>query len=407
MDSPNDSPNSVLARYWLGMIMSLALAGLIAVLGALMINSYGYGAYALLAYAIFPGLPLLLSTASIWLYYMIRSRGRVPAQVHGTMLLPVLAALMVVPVSQRIKQAKAIRFESAHPMIEEVHVNLSGRSLLLTTVGTNAPKKLVEPGRSVSLTLYPTAEDVKTGHFPYDGTRLRTDVDTYTSAIDDKDIGSYSRMSTQPLMRGPYPDLHTLTRFESEESLVVNQYFHYSDHVEVAPTLSPPSDYLKGRIKVDRPVLFSIAIPNHPTSAVVRMEINGQTLKIPDYTVYDQNWRCTMGSFESGMAFVDADQPLHVRWQTLDDPLRWHDATTQAPKFTRKLPPDSAGDWIRVVLYFLDSGKVAAERVQEVNLRDNKLALRVTGLPREVTANSTCGSAKDQYDLNNVELLPN
>jgi len=409
---------TILGRFWPGIALSAVVAGFFAFLGIAALGSTGYGALGIVYLAIIPGLPLLLALAGTWIHYMVRSRGGVPATVHVAMCLPVVLALMVIPMGMDKKQADQNRFHAAHPPVQEFHVNLSGKDLWLP-VGSSAladsgstprmPMQAAGHHAIVSFTRYPDFPKIDLRSFPYEGTHLRQDISTYTYAPDGGDSGASARASVLPLVRFPYPDLRPLLPYESESGLLLYQYFHYQDHVEVVPSLSPfvgsTSDHLEG--KVHGLVLFSIAVSRRPEPALVRLEINGQTLVLSPYAYAEAGMRCRMGYLKSSGALVDTDRPLHLRWQTLDEPLRWHEATVRVPAFVRVLPAGGHAGWPQVLLYFLGKDTVIAEHFEEVRFPGDKRALRDTGVPSEVPSDTFCGSAKDRYDPDHVALLPN
>jgi hypothetical protein len=262
------------------------------------------------------------------------------------------------------------------------------------------------PNIFVSFTRYPQQKEIEAGHFPYVGARLRQGIDTYIYAPDGSG-GAYLSAPVLPLVRMPYPNLDSLLRYISEDELLVYQYFHYPDRVEVAPSLAPfagsTSDFLQDKVR--GLVLFNISISNQRPLALVRMEVDGQTLALSHDAAVDRDIQCRYGYWSTGGALVNIDQPLHLRWQTLEDPQHWHNATVSVPAFSHALPAGGHAGWPQALLYFMDNDQVAAERFEEVRLPDDKLALHATGMPRNVASNSVCGSAKDRYNLDAVTLL--
>jgi hypothetical protein len=407
---------SFLKCYWLGLVLSAMLAGFVVFLSVCVLTATGYGLIGIATIALTGGPPLLIALLVAWVYYMIRARGRTPALLHAAMFIPTALALCIVPVAKEIRHDDQDRFSSAHPDIEEVHVNLSGRDVWLSTgsyartMSNSRPSETMRAATAqfVSFRRSAVQKEIDEGSFPYDGARLRQGIGTYPPDLGEESGGSPPHGPLLPLVRMPYPDLSSLLPFAPENELLVYQYFHYPDRVEVAPTLArfagATSDSLQD--KVHGLVLFNIAISNQQPLTLVRMEVDGQTLALSDDEAVDSDMQCRYGNLAVGEAWVNIDRPLHLRWQTLADPQRWHEATVSVPAFRRVSSASGRTGWPQVLLYFLGNDQVAAERFVEIRLPGDKLAVRATGMPSEVQANTMCGSAKDRYDLNNVTLLP-
>ena len=96
-------------NYLFGIIVSFALAGLVAALGlvAVFSDNLGWGIVALLSYGILYGGPLAILLALTWVAYLVRDRGQVPGRIHALLFLPTLLALMIVPVNEEIRQGRA------------------------------------------------------------------------------------------------------------------------------------------------------------------------------------------------------------------------------------------------------------------------------------------------------------
>lgn len=120
-----------ITNYLFGIIVSFALATLLASLGLLAVfsDNLGWGMAALLSYGILYGGPLAIVLALTWVAYLVRDRGKVPGRVHALLFLPSLLALLIVPVDDTVRRAGANRFREANPAITENHVNFSGRTL--------------------------------------------------------------------------------------------------------------------------------------------------------------------------------------------------------------------------------------------------------------------------------------
>ena len=105
---------------------------------------------------------------------------------------------------------------------------------------------------------------------------------------------------------------------------------------------------------------------------------------------------------------LDLEQPLRVRWQTLEDPSRWQEARAVVPTFSAASQADPDKGLPRVRLYFLPDGSVAAERFREFRLRGGELAVRATSVPPQARAVVACGAgAYAGYNPQTVRLLGN
>jgi len=404
-----------IGRYWFGMVLSIALAlwlgGLS--LATVLTPNLGYGAIGLVMLAIFVGGPLAAALVITWIVYMAKARGSLPGRIHAAMFAPPLLAMCIVPAAMEMESADARRFSDAHPAIHETHVNLSGGPLWLApdVDGNNAsgapPEMPMEPApgaRFVSLTRYPDKAGVAAGTFPYDGAHLRAGIDTYTYGSSNPEGRSTTNGRTVPLVRSPYPDLHKVGRHVTESWVLVHQYFHYSDHVEMVPSLNlgaaSTEDALIG--KVGNLVQFHLS--NHVAPVIARLEVNGQNLVLGSNGTIEANTHCNWTYTRAGEALVDVGAPLKLRWQRLDAPGHWHEASVTMPAL-RAAPRGAPVSLPSVLLYFTGNGQVAAERFQLFDAGDDRRVLLASGLPASVPADETCGSAMDGFNPETVTLL--
>jgi hypothetical protein len=409
----NATPSS--ERYGLGIILGIALGLWLGALSlvALFTPHLDYGLIVLLILAVAVGGPMAAVLLVIWIVYMGKARGRLPGKVHGLMFGPPLLALCIVPLAMQYERSQGLQFMDEHPAVYETHVNLSGAPLWLAPDAeghdaTRGPPRM--PMRSgsqaqfVGFMRYPRKEDVVDGSFPYDGAHLRSGVDTYTYGLPDEADGwSTARGRSVPLVRLPYPDLYQVTRYEPEHVVLVQQYFHYRDHVELAPSLSVRAMTNEEKLlgKVDNLVQFQLS--EHAAPAIARLEVNGQTLALGLDGAIKPDAGCEAAFRPAGEALLDLGRALKLRWQTLDDPGHWREASIT-------LPPLPAANYAApvslpsVLLYFTGNGQVAAERFQ-LQRDGDRLLLRASGLPAGVPREQTCGSAVDGFDPASVTLL--
>lgn len=403
-------------NYLFGIIVSFVLAGLVAALGVYAVSSgsLGWGAAALLSYGLLFGGPLAVVLLLTWIVYMVRDRGSMPGRAHALLLLPTLLAAMIVPISESVQQSRRDRFREAHPAISETHVNLSGGMIGFDTRGgyrSSDAASYLEPGsaenrRFARFSRYQHVIPQGGGKFPYAGARLKDDVRLYEYPGQDGASGA-----SLPLRRLPQPEVGKLAAAHAygEASLLVFQYFHYADHVDVAPSIarfaaSTEDAMTRARI----PGLTIFGLENYTPQTIFRVEINGQTLDLGEYAARSLALQPCDPSVGGSPVLADLEQPVRVRWQALEDPQAWHEATVAVPAFSQASKADPDTGLARVRLYLLPDGEVAAERYKEIRSRDGKLAIRATGLPARARPYAGCGSgAYAKYNPQTVTLLPN
>jgi len=401
--------------YWFGIAISCLLAGLLAFLGgwAVITPDMGWGAAALLAYGVMFGGPLAIVLALTWLVYMVRDRGRLPGRAHALMFIPPLLAAMIVPVHESILTARRDRFRESHPAIAETHVNLSGRTIWLDTrkaSGASGVFPTMEPAsaeerRYAQFRRYPGPGSETDDRFPYAGARLKEGVERYVYLDEGGAPGA-----SLPLRRQPYPDLGKLPSAYAfgAAGLLVHQYFHYVDHVEVAPSIARFSLMTEQSMESARiPGLAIFGMNNYTSETIARVEINGQTYDMGGYAAQSLVGRPCDFNHGGSPVLLSLDQPARVRWQTVENPGAWHEATVSVPAFSPASKADPAKALTRVRLYFLPDGSVAAERFREIRSRGDKLAIRSTGLPPSAQPYASCGGAYAGYNSRTVELLAN
>ncbi|MGS1009436.1 hypothetical protein [Achromobacter anxifer] len=398
--------------YWLGIAVSILLAGLLAFLGVVLVSTpnLGWGAQALLSYGVLIGGPLAVALALCWIVYMVRDKGQVPGRVHALMFLPTVLALAIVPVSDSIEQGRQDRFTASHPAIEEVHVNLSGRTIWTDRRGgslSSGASPYLEPGSVAQYMFsrfhrYPNQGTAASENFPYEGARLKSGVDRYVYSSQDGSPGA-----SVPLKRLPYPDLAKLRSASSqgEAELVVYHYYHYADHVEVAPGIARFAGTTTDRMEAaGMPGLAIFGLQNLTPQTIARLEINGQAYDMGSQAARGVLPRPCDPARGGSPVLLDLEQPLRVRWQTLEEPGTWREATANVPVFSAASSQDPGKGLLRVRLYFLPDETVAAERYREIRVR-GELSVRATGLPAAVQAYTGCGGAYSGYNPQTVKLL--
>lgn len=399
-------------NYLFGIIVSFVLAGLLAFLGlvAVTADNLGWGMVALLSYAVMFGGPLAIVLLLTWIAYLVRDRGNVPGHVHALLFAPTLLAVLIVPVSESIQQGRSDRFRQANPAIAETHVNLSGGPIgldLRDASASSGASRSLQPTTGAradfsNFRRYPGPDTLAAGTFPYDGDRLKENATRYAYFNAD---GTPSGASL-PLRRLPYPDIAKLASAYAygEAGLLMHQYFHYADHVDVAPGLARFAGTTQDAMTAARiPGLTIFSLENYTPQTLVRLEINGQTQDL-GYAVRSLAGMPCDPPRGGTPALLDLDQPVTLRWQTVEDAPQWHEATAWVPAFGAASKTDPDKGLPRVRLYLLPDGTVAAERFREVRVQGD-LALRTTGVPEQARAYTACGGAYANYNPRTVKLL--
>ncbi|WP_088562263.1 hypothetical protein [Arboricoccus pini] len=418
MSKDPKSPGS----YAAGIVVSFLLAAWLALLGMIAVtqNDLGYGAIGLILGVLYVGVPLALILLALWIAYLIRTGGRVPARIHALMFLPTLLAIPIVPIGYDLKAARQERSDEAHPGVHETHVNMSGQTLGLIgepDYGSGGGMPLLpadSPDRFTKLIRYPDRTDAGRD-FPYDGTRLKEDVTQFNY----KDVPYFSpplpAHAPLPLRRSPYPDM---ARFlagtgERESEILVHLYYHYPDHVDVAPAIARFAASQEAAFwRKNMGGLILISVYNYLPASIARLEVNGQALDPGEYAVRaipPSPAPCRETPTPMGGAFVDLGQTLTLRWQTIASPGRWQSAALAVPDFRHPLPREEQEAPIRLLLYIFPDGTAKAERYLEIaDPHDDWAirAIRATGLPESAQRYAACGSIYDRFDPDAVRLLP-
>ena len=392
-----------LKPYWFGITLSAALSILLITLSliALLTPNLDYGVVLLILLAIVIGLPLCLALLSEWFAYRRSASKPLPAKLHAAIFLPTLAAMSVLPIGTGVQDIAREWFSEAHPSIRELHVNFSGRPLWLavgiaqTSAGSwpHMPLLSGSEARFAGFIRHPQEEEVNQGRFPYTGSRLRESEHSYAYA-DTDDAGRPIAVRPRSLLLRPYPDLGRLPSDLRESDLLVYQYFHYYDHVDVAPGLgrldASKLDELQGLVGN----VVSFYLSDQYPRGLARLEVDGQTLAIGTDNERVFEAPCDRRSSFVGIALVDIKMPLAVRWQTLDDPARWREASVSVPAFQGTTSPAMQASVRNVRLYFLDGGVVAAEQFQTQSLLGGGQRTVSTGVPVGARTDRICDNTK-------------
>lgn len=401
-ETPSSAPSS-LGPYGFGIGLSFFLSlwvtgfSLIAIFDT---DLTGQAWLSLVLAGLFGAGALALALLITLLVHFVLRRRDASRRVLLLMIVPPLLAAGMIPLYLSMPRTLVPQVSDAHPSIWETHVNLSDQPLWLASdvdgrdVMGGSPRMPIVPAQTVSFSRCSGDDPEAVAKFPYEGAHLRSSIQTYSYGRGDQHAQTGPSAPTLPLARRPYPDLHQLTPFEQESTLLLHQYFHYSDHVEMAPSLQAASESFENEIQGKASHLVRFYLSNRVAPAIARLEVNGQTLVLGQDTMIRTS-DCHRGNAPVGYALVDIDEPLLLRWQTLNDPTHWRETSVRVPTW-RQSPPGRPASLPSVTLYFTREA-VAAERFQVRTLGAGERGLIATGLPAGIVAAEACGSAADYY----------
>lgn len=399
-----------LKPYWLGITFGAALAVLLSTLSliALLTPNLDYGVVILILLAIVVGVPLCIALLVTWLTYRRRTSVPLPAKLHAAMFVPTFVALSVLPMGSAVQDTARKWFKEAHPDIRELHVNFSGRPLWLvlgsaqTDSGAwpNMPLQSGTEAKFVSFTRHPQKDEIAEARFPYVGSRLRESGHSYAYAEKDEN-GRPVAVRPRPLVLRPYPSLGWLPSDVRESKLLVYQYFHYYDHVDVAPGLTRLDSSELTALQARLGNVVSFYLSDQHSQGLARLEVNGQTLVLGVNGEIILEEPCHRLTGFAGSALLDIEKPLTVRWQTLGDPSRWHEARVSVPAFHDTASPAVRAAVRNVRLYFLDNDAVAAEQLRTLSSLSGERRTITTGVPAGAQIGRNC----DTRDRNNIDVF--
>lgn len=395
-------PKRLLAGPFVGVVQGLVMIGL---LHFMYLESGVYTLYVAAFIAIFGLAPLLLVNLALTFIYLRRETA---GATYVWMWLPsvavYLAALGVDAAFTRQQQND----EAEHPAIREVHINLSGRSLWLhpdeagNASGGRAELPGGQPENFRVLTRYPGGGDAMSA---YRGARLASDFhNMYVFAGPPADTAPLLLQVRQSLYFPDVAAILPLLHYQGgESSLIQYAYYHYSEHIEVAATLS-----LSGSQRMD---LWGSNLPvvdfypvNLGRLPLARLEIDGQAIDLGDNAVPPES----EGSCDyrqrnrAATTLLGKEQRLHLRWQQAQPDPVWHEASVLVPPFTGKRPPGRLRE-AAVELYFQADGSVVAEPSQLYE-RGDTLSLRLHATSPLLLREPACGRVAGRFS-EDVKLL--
>lgn len=364
----------------------------------------GWGSLFLSVGAALAGLGLLLALLVLG---VIRARqGRLGAAARW-LWLPALAAGLLLLGGLAWSDARRNAFDAAHPIIGEVHINLSGRTLHLPpqsrTMGSLGSLPGDQPARFLVVTRYPIPDEPPL--VAYQGAQLAASFTTLDVRFGDTE--DTAQVQTLPVVQNTrYPDVSDVLpgRSASGSNNAAGTrrflYHYYPDRVEVAPALRLSGTEmmeLRGR----KTPVSAFYLANLHSQPIARLEIDGQAVDLGERAVPEND---SSGGCGHRLHAVHAINPLRaalsVRWQFAETNPRWHEARVQVPAF-RSGDADLPGTYLgtAITFYFDRDGRVVAERSEErsVDQSQHRIVLRTTGPGERLSSAPACGTARDQY----------
>ncbi|MFV5215570.1 hypothetical protein ACLIIZ_17745 [Azonexus caeni] len=383
----------------LGGLMALVMLGIV----LLSSGDNVAGIYLAVGVAMVVLAPLGLIALLMSILYL---RRRAPAKAYWSIWGPPLAVLACLWLYDLFDEIRRHRFHQAHPNIEEVHINLSGRSLWLDPETTSGSSTFsgelpgAQPENFARLTRYVWNNDDLDRLWPYAGSRLAPNFNSL--AVHYGHPGNTPATRLPALVATPYPEFSKLFKgrqpsASDEAALLTYLYFHYADRVEVTPALrlsgSQEMDFWGRKIPL---VAFHLA--NLHALPLARLEIDGQAVALGDhaFTSESPDDACTSRNY-STFAINELNGPLRVRWQFAEANPRWHEALAQVPKSSKPYRPAGRAHLTDVTLYFQDDGSIVAERSLEIDQAQQRLTLLTTGPGQPLRRPAPCGAAADRY----------
>ncbi|MBC7756644.1 MAG: hypothetical protein H7Z20_08415 [Bdellovibrio sp.] len=182
----------------------------------------------------------------------------------------------------------------------------------------------------------------------------------------------------------------------TEPDILVYQYYYYANHVEVAPALSLSGSANMDLWKENSPVI-SVHINNLNSQSIARLEIDGQALALGANPWQSDEKDSNCKSYAPNL-ISKLNAPLQVRWQFSEGNATWHEALVTVPKLNETLSKPAWKEREKnLYLYFQNNGEVAAQLLQVVVLKNDKIGIRVSEILPKLLAVGRCGTADDRW----------
>jgi len=398
--------------HWPGIILGLVTTAVIAWLGWLALQpGLGYGIIFVLLVAVVVALPLLLALIIVTIV-LLRRRTAPSRATLAWMWLPTLCALSITPVAAWLKGLSNDAFDRQHPSIHEQHVNLTGQDLWLPSgrLSSSSARQMLaaDTTQIIDGVHYPQRGDVPVDdQSPYQGDLLRDDVVAIRRGIGplEKNGNLFApRFESTPLLRtGRSVDVAQLRALDPlfRRGYI---YHHYPDRVEVSPILDPPGVFDEERLDWTGIPFIHFHAANLGQTHVVRIEVDGQAMRLPYNTIPPASDGCRYAYHSLGLAGIENKGPVTVRWQTIDAPGRWHETTAALPSLPPIHPSQAKQRLASALLYFDTDGTVKAESFMLWDLAGGKLGIQSSGIPAGM-APPPCGDAAGRYNMESVRRL--
>ncbi len=324
-----------------------------------------------------------------------------PVKAHLYVWGPVLLTLLAFMIMSEIKASKKEAFGQSHPNIQELHINLSSKTLWITEPEENVLDK--SSYEFVNTIRYAGSDRM----LAYSGSRLSAsfkDMSIYSSETESAD---HRVVLTLPVVQPQtYPDLSKIIRKVSESSayytpteasLLIYLYYYYNDRVEVVPALNLSGSDSMALWGVDVPVV-QVHLANLQPQRIARLEVDHQALALPTVWPEENNPNECRDRTFSGFIMSPLTAPIRVRWQFEEPNPQWHEAMVTTPQLpAQKSKPDWKARETEVFLYFQKDGSVSSQWQQVVTLKSGKLGIRTTEILPQLLAPAPCGAAEDNW----------
>ncbi len=397
MQGPAIVGNHPIARAG-GIIVAVILALLLTSVSVLMllgtIRDEGGG---LVLIAIFFGVPLLLIACGIWVYLMVK--GATCRRLGLTMWLPVLASMSILPIAFTVHSVGQAAFDSGHPNVAEIHVNLTGRDMLPDhDTGGGVAMSAKKPDHFREVKREPASNNRADKLAEYKGALLAPGLKSMRVAYEDEpgEKKTVVQVKVTPLPAAWAPTLAKLGTGSTTE--LMHYYYHYPERTEVATVI----DWRNVRTNM---TVVDVYVHNLGALPLVRLELNGQSLRMPGNRSLKPLAKDDCHFFASNALELPAT-PLKLRWQTAQTNPAWQAATARAPAFRQAEPAKGSITSDSLHLFIGADGSLAAQRAQLLDTGLVQEGIRVTEVAPAFTSAPLCGTALERYG-DHLERVPN
>ena len=272
--------------------------------------------------------------------------------------------VLLIPLVFNHYNDKAEDYRLAHPNIQEVHINLTGKTIKIDPDifpdfdGRKSTLKGKEPENFISFVRY--HGDAKDPMPDYDGTYL---AETFKSMKVRYGTVEKSTTVMLPVIHpATYPDVSKfigkIDYKPTVAALLEYRYYYYSDRVEIATALQWSSlvedAMTKSHINHTKFALASLqSIP------IVRLEIEGQEISL-HRGIPTEKYNPCCDRYTVDAIVNQTDAPMKIRWQLAEINPKWHESQVQKP--ISLTLPFKGGEYAHAAeLYFSKDGSVFAE----------------------------------------------